>query len=88
MSFYYQYPYYSYQDKPIRTDSFQNLTIKEQHNFVLGRLHCITTKYNLFNTNPYAFKFTYEYIFNRPYASDIDIIECIIFILYKLSIIN
>ena len=88
MSFYYQYPYYSYQDKPITIDVYQKMTTKELCNFVLGRLHYITSKYKLFNRHPIIFKLHYHYIFNHPYASDEDIIKYILLIYNKLSMIN
>lgn len=88
MSFYYQYPYYSYQIKPLTNESFSKLTKKEQYNFVLGRLHYITSKYKLFNRHPFIFKLHHDYILNHPYASDDDIIKYMVLIYYKLSVIN
>jgi hypothetical protein len=74
MSFYYHYPYYCYHDKPIELNDFNQLTIKEKDNFVLGRIHFITSKYNLFSSNPYVYKLNYDYVYNHCYASDRDIV--------------
>jgi hypothetical protein len=83
MSFYYHYPYYNYQHKPLTNESFNKLTIKEQYQFVLGRLHYITSKYNLFNRHPIIFKLHHDYIYNHPNASDEDIIKYMLFIYNK-----